>query len=72
MAKSVEMHSPSNGELRREEVRRQRSEGVNFLEAACLWLLRTWSRMLQGRTGTGCPSYDEEAASSSSLITNHK
>jgi hypothetical protein len=21
---------------------------------------RTWSRMLQGRTGTGCPSYEEE------------
>ena len=25
------------------------------------WIFRTWSRMLQGRTGTGCPSYDEEA-----------
>jgi hypothetical protein len=25
------------------------------------WIFRTWSRMLQGRTGTGCPSYGEEA-----------
>jgi hypothetical protein len=39
------------------------------LRSLPLWLFRTWSRMLQGRTGTRCPSYDEEieeAASSSS------
>jgi hypothetical protein len=32
--------------------------------AAFYPLGRTWSRMLQGRTGTGCPSYEEETASS--------
>jgi hypothetical protein len=60
MAPGAEVFPQANGGVKGEEVRRQRSEGVNFLEAACLWLLRTWSRMLQGRTGTGCPSYDEE------------
>jgi hypothetical protein len=36
-----------------------------------LWHFRTWGRMPQGRTGTGCPSYEEEieeAASSSSVF----
>jgi hypothetical protein len=36
-----------------------------------LWRFRTWGRMPQGRTGTGCPSYEEEieeAASSSSVF----
>jgi hypothetical protein len=28
---------------------------------------RTWSRMLQGRTGTGCPSYGEEVIGHQSL-----
>jgi hypothetical protein len=27
-----------------------------------LWRFRTWSRMLQGRTGTGCPSYSKKRA----------
>jgi hypothetical protein len=27
-----------------------------------LWRFRTWSKMLHERTGTGCPSYDEEVS----------
>jgi len=31
------------------------------------WPFRTWSGTLHGRTGTGCPSYDEENATSSTI-----
>jgi hypothetical protein len=53
----------------RSEVRGQRSLGKNLKIWHVLWHRRTWGRMPQGRTGTGCPSYEEEieeAASSSS------
>jgi hypothetical protein len=51
-------HSTLNIEVKmKSEVR-----GEDHEEAACHWRFRTWSRMLQGRTGTGCPSYEEEVA----------
>jgi hypothetical protein len=31
-------------------------------EAASPYHVRSWSKMLHGRTGTGCPSYDEEVS----------
>jgi hypothetical protein len=32
------------------------------------WIFRTWSRMLQGRTGTGCPSYGEDAGKMPTIL----
>ena len=33
---------------------------IRYLLSLPLWLFRTWSGTLQGRTGTRCPSYEEE------------
>jgi hypothetical protein len=54
---------------RESAVSSQWSVGKNLKIWHVLWHRRTWGRMPQGRTGTGCPSYEEEieeAASSSS------
>ncbi len=59
LVKSSAAGMASSGEARR---------GVGIKKQLDHWRLRTWSRMLQGRTGTGCPSYGEEVGRMPTLL----
>jgi hypothetical protein len=74
MAPGAEVFPQANGGVRSEEVRRQRSEvrRRKFLEAACLWLLRTWSRMRRSLAKSQQSlGMKEEATSSNSSSLTH-